>query len=489
MTPKHRILPIGSLILSLVNFTLAQIHYDTIGWTIRDRQFWGPALRYIYNDPRRGVHVIYKDGYGEIRYNFCPLGGRWQSDSGFLVNRYPRNLGCMDVNINTGQAIISSDYLSRGSRVGSFFQDSACGAGLFQETDVFFNLQYNLVTCARYGYPRFAAIRNDSLIYNGLWSGRNLGLIGPFPLHNIISSKISSRLGFIWTEYRSKKLYFRETPDGGGTWYSVRSLSDSVPSSFNRTLFGASGVYDSIQPHLVIDFFDGVDRGRVQLWHYCQYQTPAWSLITRFEFPDTARLGRHTAGIDRPSIGITRYGTGSDSNRLYVVWEQFDPENIDPLTGISRADIWASFSPDNGRTWVQPVRLTQPDQSSKRFPYLAEVVNDTMHIIYFADRCAGTWELGEGEVTENPVIYLKIPVEIFRAGITERSDVSRPVFNLPPLIRRQEFYRIIGSLPDVKIFDSMGRSYSVVSISDLMPGVYFIQSFNPSSVYRVTVLP
>ncbi len=473
----------------LLNTALSQIHYDTIGWTTRDRQFLGPALRYIYNDPQRGVHAIYKDGYGAIRYNFKPRDGDWQSDSGFLVNHYQRNLGCMDVDITSGQAIISSDYLSRGKRVSSYFRDSVCGAGVFQETDVLAGLQYNLVACARYGYPRFAAIRNDSLIYNGLWSGRNLGPIGPFPLHNIIASKISPRLGFIWTEYHSKKLYFRETPDGGGTWYATRSLSDSVPSNFNRALFGASGVYDSIQPHLVIDFFDGTDRGKVQLWHYCQYQTPAWSFITQFEFLDTTKLGRHTAGIDRASIGITRYGTGSDSNRLYVIWEQFEPDNIDPATGIARADIWASFSPDNGRSWCPRIRLTQPDQTSKRFPYLAEVVNDTLHIIYFADQCAGTWELGEGEMTENPVVYLKVPVEIFSTGIIEAPEVSRMNFNLPTVVSRQNLYRILSPIPDVRLFDSLGRSYQIERGSDLLPGVYFVQTATPPHIFRVVVLP
>jgi hypothetical protein len=466
------------LLLLTVNLIYPRTIADTVGWTFRDRQFLGPAVRYIYNDTLRGVHIVYKDDYGAIRYNFKPRGQNWRFSQPVIVNRYPRNLGSLDIDITNGKALIATEYLNRNQHLISFFTDQVAGAGTFRETEITTGPQFNLVAAARFGYPKFAAIQNDSLYYFSRWSARNLGPIGPFPFHNIVASKLSSRLGCVWTDRSTHKLFFRETPDGGGTWYGTRSLSDSAPGSCRFSLFGASLVYDSIQPHLVLDLYDGANRGRIQLWHYCQYQQPAWSFITEFNFEDTTKLGRHTAALDRPSIGITRQHTGSTENRLYVVWEQFDPDNIDPVTGIARSDIWACASTDNGRTWTNPVRLTQPDQTSKRFPIIAEIVNDTLHILYFADQQAGCWELDEGSLTRNPVIYLRVPTEIFNTGIAESPTPIRPLPNYPTILTRINRNQLLTQLPNGKLFDPMGRTFSIQQLPYLRPGVYYLKTQN-----------
>lgn len=469
-------MPTRSLFLFIIIVKTTTVYgsgvVDTVGWTTRDRQFLGPAVRYIYYDTLRGLHIIYKDGYGAIRYNFKPKNENWRFPQPVTINSYPRNLGSLDINITNGKALISADYLNRGQRVISYFIDSACGAAKFTENQIAVGPQYNHIAAARFGYPKFAAIRNDSLFYYSPWSLRNLGPIGPFPLHNLAASKISSRLGFLWVDYSSHKLFFRETPDNGGTWYPLHSLSDSIPNQFNRSLFGGGLVYDSIQPHLVLELFDGENRGWVQLWHYCQYQYPALSFIYEYRFPDTNRLGHHTAALDRPSIGIDRRRINSDLNRLYVVWEQFNPDNIDPGTGIARADIWASASFDNGRTWTSPLRLTSPDETSKRFPCLAEIVNDTLHILYFADREAGTWELDEGQATRNAVIHLRVPSEIFlHQSSIDRSDP--PLDNNIPTILNA---RTLKSFPrSFNLYDPSGRKLTSHNLHLLPPGVYFIQ--------------
>ncbi len=457
------------LLIAVASFIRAEIFVDTIGWTTRDRQFHFPALRYLVNDTLRGIHAVYKDGYGEIRYNFKPRGEDWRFPEAIVINPYQRNLGCLDIN-NNGRTLIATDYRNRGDKTITYFLDSAPGAAVFQEIAVTEGLQYPLVGIGRYGYLKFAAIGNDTLYYFSPFTRYRVGVIGSFPTHNLIASKISSRLGFIWSEKNSGKLFLRETPDGGGTWYPLRNLSENIPTRFNRSLFGASAVYDSIRIHLVADLIESTNRGIVQLWHYCPYDTPAWHFIYEYAITDTTVLGIYTAAIDRPSIGIERR-TGTSGNRLYVVWEQFNPENIDPRTGIARTDIWASCSPDNGRTWTQPIRLTTPDSISKRFPYLAEVVNDTLHIIYFADLVAGSWELGEGPITRNPVIYLRVPASVFTAGVKEK-----PLFNIPPGDFLPTLFTGGKELPlyrSCRVFNSSGRL--VPGDPLLLPsGVYFI---------------
>lgn len=458
---------------------------DTVGWTTRDRQFPGPALRYIYYDTLRGLHITYKDGYGVIRYNFKPRNENWRFRQPILINQHPRNLGSLDINITNGRPLISADYLEQGRRVVSCFSDSAAGAGKFYESKITTDARFSLVAAARFGYPKFAAIRKDSLYYLSPWSFRNLGPIGPFPRHNIAASKISSRLGFVWAEHTTRRLFFRETPDNGVTWYPVHNLSESVPGPVRLSLFAGSLVYDSIQPHLVCDLYDGNDRGRVQLWHFCPHLRPAWSLICEYRFSDTSRLGLHTLALDRPSIGIDRRRVHSDLNRLYVIWEQFDPDNIDPVTGITRADIWAAASFDNGRTWTAPLRLTQPDETSKRFPCLAEVVDDTLHILYFADRQAGTWELGEGSATRNPVIHLRVPADTFTCPPAQKQSTS--ALRIPTILTA----RTIKLLPSTfYLYDRSGRKLAAHHLRLLPAGIYFIQiPATAGPIFRPVVKP
>lgn len=461
-----------------------QIFVDTIGWTDRDRQFLFPAVRYLVYDTLHGISAVYKSGYGEIRYNFRPRGSTWHFPSGVLVNPYPRNLGCLEYNARNGRTFISTDYLNRGRRTITNFIDSAPGAATFQEGVITTNAEFPLVAASRYGYPKFAAIRNDTLFYLSAWSSYRVGHIGPFPRHNIIASKNSSRLGFVWADDHGN-LNLRETPDNGSTWYPRRLISDSVPSACNRSLFGAQGTYDSIRIHLVADLYDGQNRGRVQLWHYSSSDTPPWHFIYEYNFPDTTKLGRYTAALCRPSIGIDRRLGNSSLNQLYVIWEQFDPENIDPRTGIARADIWASYSSDNGKTWTVPIRLTVPDSTSKRFPFLAELVDDTLHIIYFADQIAGCWELEEGEPTLNPVVYLRVP-----AGIFNEQSVNQPPS--PPVFypTRPTITTIPATSPNnLVIYDPLGRKISAGNslplIKNLPAGIYFIGSENAAPIHKI----
>ncbi|MEO0050836.1 MAG: hypothetical protein ABIK42_06815, partial [candidate division WOR-3 bacterium] len=164
----------------------------------------------------------------------------------------------------------------------------------------------------------------------------------------------------------------------------------------------------------------------------------------------------------------------SDFNRLYCVWEQFDPQNIDPRTNIARADIWAAASFDNGRTWTEPLRLTQPDEASKRFPYLAEVVDDTLHILYFADQEAGSWELGEGERRLNPVIYLRVPADIFIGqGINSPEEKNLSVAPGIPTILTGSFLNSLTG--NFSLYDKSGRRVNLKNFERLPAGVYFLQ--------------
>jgi hypothetical protein len=404
-------------LLAFVAVARAQIVAETVGFTSRDRQMYGPAVRFLAFDSLSGTHAVWRDGYGSIRYNFRPRSGGWQWPGGMVVNSEPRTLGSMDINVVRGSAMISTSYLHRDTYVLTRLVDSGAGTGNFHEERAASNCRYPLIGAANFGYYKFAAMSDDSIIYRALALARPLGHVGAFPAFNLAVSKQSGQYGYIWAETEGPDrgtLFLKETPNNGANWYATSRLSDSVPSPLSRSLLSGCGTYDANRIHLLTDLYDGSDVLHSQIWHYSRYPEPYWRLVHECSCPTGTQIGADALVADRSSIGMNRA-----SGQLYAVWEQFDPDNVDPITGLCRADIWAARTSGATRNWSPALRLTQPGSMSKRFPFLAEVVNDTLHVIYFADQVAGLSEQGQGPQTTNAVMYLRVPADLLPSGIEE----------------------------------------------------------------------
>jgi hypothetical protein len=486
----------GLALLALLASTQAQILADTVGYTSRDRQMYGPAVRYIANDTSSGIHAVWKDGLGLIRYNFRPRRGNWRWPNGVEVNSDPHNLGSMDVDISNGRAVISADHVVRNASVAVYFKDNGPGSGVFREDTIGTGYRHCLVGTTNYGWTKFGAVMNDTFFYCTVLGGYPVGKVGPFPAVNLAVSKLIGRYGYIWaaTEDPGRgALFLKQTPNNGANWYATVALSDSVPSPLSRSMLGACATYDSIKVHLVADLYDGQDPHRSQIWHYCPYDTPAWHLIQDYACPESTQLGDYALAATRPSIGMDRrpheLHTVMDRRRheLYTVWEQFDPANIDPSTGLARADIWAARSCDQGLNWGEPVRLTVPDNTSKRFPFLAEVVDDTLRVLYFADKVAGFWEQGQGVQTTNAVVYLRVAADFLPTAVQERPDpglAQEPAEVRPSVARRGFEVRPAPGvhLLHVRVADESGRIVAEPAVSRIplswgasaRPGVYFL---------------
>ena len=405
----------------------AQIVAETIGFTSRDHQMYGPAVRLLAFDSLSGTHAVWRDGYGSVRYNFRPPSGGWRWPGGLVVNSGSRTLGSMDVNVTHGSAMISASHLERDTFVLTRLVDSGPGTGVFREERAGANCRYALVGAANFGYYKFAALSDDSIIYRALARALIIGHVGAFPAFNLAVSKQCGQYGYIWAETEGPDrgtLFLRETPNNGANWFATSRLSDSVPSPLSRSLLSGCGTYDTNRIHLLTDLYDGSDVLHSQIWHYSKYPESRWRLVHEYSCPTGTKIGDDALAADRPSIGMNR-ATGE----LYAVWEQFDPGNVDPVTGLCRADIWAARTSGAAQNWSPAVRLTQPDSTSKRFPFLGEVVNDTLHVIYFADQVAGFSEQGQGPQTTNAVVSLQVPVDMLPSALEESRQL--PLYHLP----------------------------------------------------------
>jgi hypothetical protein len=480
-------------LLALVAIARPQIVAETIGFTSRDRQMYGPAVRFLAFDSLSGSHAVWRDGYGVIRYNFRPRGEGWRWPGGMVVNSEPRTLGSMDVNVVQGGVIISTNFLSGDTYILTRLVDSGPGTGRFHEDRAVANCRYTLIGAANFGFYKFAAMSGDSLVYRALSRAITLGHVGAFPAFNLAVSKQSGQYGYIWAETEGPDrgmLFLRETPNNGANWFATSRLSDSVPSSLTRSLFSGCGTYDTTHIHLVTDMYDGSDLLHSQIWLYSKYPEPRWRLVHEYSCPPGTPIGDDALAAGRSSIGMNRA-----SGELYAVWEQFDSTNVDPITGLCRADIWAARTAGVAHNWSPAVRLTEPDSTSKRFPFLSEVVNDTLHVIYFSDKVAGFSEQGQGPQTTNAVVYLRVPVDLLPAGIEEESPSAVYRLSLdacPNPFRGTVTFRLSDSSPItqpsslvVRVFDATGRAVLESPIAnrhspfelDLRPmpaGVYFV---------------
>lgn len=483
------------LALLLAAGVLCAAGVDTLGWTDRDRQALGPSSRLIVNDTARGLHVAWKDGLGDVRYNFRPRSGEWRWPGGIVANSYPRNLGGLDVDLVTGQALFGTDRVTRGSIRGSFFRDSAAAAGRFLEYDLGPGYRRVAAATARYGWARFAAVRNDTVSYLSAFSSRRLERCGPFPTHSIAGGRASSRFCYLWTQTDGPDqgaLMLKETPNNGQNWYLTINLSETSGLTENRAPFGAQAIYDSIRRYVVTAFHDGRRPNRSRLWILDSHDPDNWHPVHACSIPDTCRIGDYALAAGRPTVG-----RNPRTGELFVVWEQFDPANVEPLTGLCRADIWATRSRDNGRSWGPAVRLTGPDSASRRFPFVADVVEDSLYILCFADRCAGFWEQGQGPQTTNPVLLISVAVSELSAAVEHPSPPTpaRAGPRVTPTVSRRGFDLSGAGGLFIRAFDPAGRLRAEERVAGpvcdwghwLPPGVWLLELLPGSAATNQTV--
>jgi hypothetical protein len=138
-----------------------------------------------------------------------------------------------------------------------------------------------------------------------------------------------------------------------------------------------------------------------------------------------------------PNLGID-----PNTGNLYCTWVEFSDPGDTSSNGYLNGDIYAAGSANGGITWGAPVNLTNtstPGASpgnalSENFSSLAPVVNDTLQVFYQVDKYAGQADFGvPATVTENPMLYMKVPTNMIPAGgssVSEAGTVMPQRFSL-----------------------------------------------------------
>lgn len=441
------------------------IETDTIGGTTYDWQANGCTYRMIYNDTVLGVHATWMFSASNdpafpdrsMRYNFYDNStNQWSFNQGsnFMdwgVNVYNQRTGygSLDVNPQTGCAYISGH---QGSSIYPIVaRDVSPGTGTFEEcsgtgTPSASHL-WPIVALDANGKSHIACLDDpgrNSIFYTTVdpwctWGTPvQVSVTNPmFSDQQMAVSRRSSKILIDWIYAESgvnppDPLYYRLSTDGGTTWGDEIQLeyppaftpgSDTM-ASFH--LSGGSVIWDNNDNfHITTNIMPVTDQGYIipaEIWDYCPANTPAWNKITRAVCKDSnlmAAVGYNTMYAARPQLAQDK------DNNFYCVWEQFDSSNVEEVTSLLRSDVFGAASRDGGLTWTNAVKLTVSDASSHRFPSVAQLVDDNLHIVYEQDLQAGFIVQTEGSFTNNPIVYMSVPKTIFVSGVAEGPSQPR----------------------------------------------------------------
>jgi hypothetical protein len=506
------------MLLILICFIISYAELGPVtraGYTTYDWQLGCPISTWCRTDPiANGVHLCWL--YSNFapatdrnrRYNFynCATHSLHWGD-GTNVYTVRSGFGNMDYDPITGRAVVVTHQSISGGLRANAARDQSPGAGIFDfcpgplASDPVISVGNNqAVHCAMVDPST-----NDSLSYARIqpwctWSTpMNICGSAPQPGNHtqaIAASKISNKVVVAWQcaeDPYPQRAFYRLSNDGGFTWNPPTQLpfppaQGMIPSFHISSLFAMFDNQDNL--HIVASLSDTGYIFPAGIWHWCPVNNPQWSCIHFYQTetipPAGWWTGYNAIAATRPSI-IQAPNTGY----LYVSWEQFDILNFEPLTALSRADIWVAESPDNGLIWQRQQRITTPNTTSKRFPCVGGVDHDTLSVAYLIDSIAGFELYTQGRATYNPVVIQRIKVPLPGVGCEDISNtpINRNYIIYPNPARTYFNIRLPFSADrsEIKIFDVSGKVVKEilrsaqndnairVPLNGIKNGVYFVK--------------
>ena len=306
---------------------------------------------------------------------------------------------------------------------------------------------------------------------------------------------ISYTRGVPWNPSQlNEDVYYIESMDYGATWNFPNNsinVTNFTPGDTLRAFVDVSAIYDNNDSlHLAFT----LQRVIADTFYWASL-IAHWSKETGITIVNSDTLigwhSQYDAGdfrrmADRPSLGIDP-ATGY----LYCIFTA-NPFGEMSASGWPNGELFGVSSCDEGLTWGPAVNLTNTptpgcapgDCDDDDYPSLAEIVNDTLHIIYINDKDAGAAVRTEGTWTLNPVHYLKVPANTIpcQVGIEEeKGNIIPKSFSLTQNSPNPFGLTtsIAYSLPrksgvSLAVYDITGREVKTL-----------VNEFKESGVYRV----
>jgi hypothetical protein len=441
---------------------------DTVGGTIYDWVANAQTYRFCINTPGSGLHLLWMysndttSGQPDrnMRYQYYDYAMHtynWLDPdfmlSGVNVSTARSGFGSLSADPTTGAAVVSYHQTDIPPIYPLVARDIAAGAGIFEYCSGDPDLNAYLWPPIYVGNDRTIHMHmvddasRDNIFYSraATWCTwdppASVTPTAPtFPTNGVVASQQSPKVCLTWVHAEAFPYvgYYRLSSDGGTNWDPEVELgyppvftpgSDTTPSYYITSFNPFYDAEDRL--HIIVDVMpiirDTAYLLPIEIWDWCAGRTPEWSRVHRAEAESLiAGPGTNALFACRPMLG-----EDNDGN-LFAVWEQFDVQNIDPVTNLMRADVWISGSSDGGLTWTQAQMVNSQGPVSYRSPSISNIAIDggdcdTVCVLYLADSIAGP-KAGASPVgvwSFNPMLLSKIPRNlIIPDGVAEGPGVT-----------------------------------------------------------------
>jgi len=288
-----------------------------------------------------------------------------------------------------------------------------------------------------------------------------------------------------------KDVWLNISTDYGQTWQGPQNITNFQPTDSIRALKDCSLIIDrNGDPHLVFSafYYFNVQIKRAWIIH--------WSSKTGLTFVTQKwEVGKPILPCHHPSLILDR-----NNGYLYCIFIGSTDDDV-AQNGYYNGDIYGIASTDGGLTWTSvhgdsavnltnskspgaPAGLCHDDKFPSAHPYV-ETINGRKSLIisFLEDKDAGSYVLGEGALTKNPIRVLIVPCDSI---IKVKDDGDKIPIGAPSVrIYPNPSHGLINLdlLPNVinlTLFDASGRLIQKISPSPhlqltLPPGIYFLK--------------
>jgi hypothetical protein len=504
---------------------------DTVGFTQYDYQTNGSTGHRIVVDGIGNVHVAWMNGdpfpSTRLIYYNCrtPSGWVWPQIGTQVSLRTGDGYCQIDVTPDD-RAVIAYHYPPAGFESTFVAIDFSNCLGVFSyfRPPNRFGGSYYLwpyVAVGRNGYIHETVTNYNSpqnVLYtrsnNGgtTWTALQLVGVSTNLSQVIAASPVSDKIVIAYgrsvhdemTDTTTADMVYVESPDGI-TW----DFSNQVDVTNFGTDLDSLGVGWDLDA--IYDYNDNLHliyNVRAQHTPYIYYGTKLYHystgthVITQLAESDTLWP---SAGCDFPnycwhfnkvSLAV---GSTPGSNQIFAAYTEYDTSDCS-LCGYANGDIYVQSSFDNGSTWSPPVNVTNTqtplcfagDCDADDWPSMAEKADGALHIFYVNDRDAGAIPQTQCSITDNPMLYLRVPINAVDDDVEIPSGYALAQNYPNPFNARTTIGFELGkpSHVSIEVFDILGRRISTILDEDRPAGpqsVTWDAGNQPSGVYSYRI--
>ncbi len=495
---KHSMSSISwmTTVLALLMFVVSQAQSpgDTAGWTQYDYQSNCATGQRIAIDNSGGLHLVWQEGdlFPSVRriiyVHIDSMGVHHNYDLG--SGGYPQ----IAINSHNQPSVVFHGPMTFWTPSGPYnLPESGMWPGITIDHRDYVHIIYGSSMGDYISY-----IRSED---NGpTWTAPQDVDTSNVPSYTITSSPVSNKVAIVYVHQRTTNfppdIFYIQSPDGQNwDWQNGKINVTDYDDSLLIVGYDCDAVYDfNDNLHIVWNaqrYYSSGDPDSIYIRHFDIASGQISVVAVLPPWPDSIGIGTWNNALCKMSIAAA-------PDPLFVVtYTRFNPDDFS-LGGFANGEIYMQFS-GGGQDWSDPYNITNspsPDCppgecNSDNWSSLAERSNDSFHLFYVNDKDAGGVPQTEGTVTDNPMLYYRIPIDLLNIG--EEESIFPNGFNLsqnypnPFNAQTTIWYTLIKeSNIKIEIYDLLGKKLMTLKEGMESPGSHAIvwdANDYPSGIY------